>query len=91
MIPEIRDSVRKGAKELLLSEGLTWDSIHKIDIDTIELPVSARTLYRICKPNSEHTTTKKNLHKILKYLNISYTENYGIFQLIKIPENETSE
>ena len=83
MIPEIRDAIREAMKELMYKNGLTWDSIHKIDIDTIKSPVSARTLYRICKPNSEHTTTKMNLHKILIFLKVAYSENYGFFQLIK--------
>ena len=90
MLPEIRDTIRVTAKDMMTREGLTWDSIQKINVkEELGLPVSARTLYRICKPESEHTTTKKNLHKILKFLKIAYSENYGIFQLIKkVQQNE---
>jgi len=91
MLPEIRDSIREGMSKLMDKENLTWDSIHKIDIDTIKSPVSARTLYRICKPNSTHTTTIKNLKRVLIFLKVSFTENYGIFQLIKVAKNETVE
>jgi hypothetical protein len=90
MLPEIRNAIRDAMSELMSTKGLTWDSIHKIDIDTIGSPVSGRTLYRICKPNSEHTTTKKNLDKILRFLKIGFTENYGLFQLIKYYPNEAS-
>jgi hypothetical protein len=92
MIPEIREAIRTGANNLMTKEGLTWDSIHRIDIkEKLNSPVSGRTIYRICKKNSEHTTTKKNMHKILTYFNIAYSENYGVFQLIKIPTNEATQ
>ena len=83
---EIRNAINDSTLKRIKSENLTWNSIQKIRIqDTWNSPVSARTLYRIAKGG---IPTQKNLHKILKFFKIPYTENYGIFQLIKIDRNE---
>jgi|TARA_R110000851_G_scaffold330254_1_gene502889 hypothetical protein len=84
MLPEVRAVLIEKTKKKIEDWGLNWKTIQKVDIKKeYECPVGWRTLHKLVK-DSEYSTYLSVQKSLLEYYNVTYSENYGIVQLLKL-------
>lgn len=88
MLPDVREEIKIRYKSIRDHKKETLKTIQtkKIDIKKEwKCPVSAATMYNISQKEN-YEPKWSTINDVLIWLEIPYTEKYGIFQLIKLDQ-----